>query len=418
MISRAFRPLARAIGGNLVLTGMFATTAALAQDPGQAPPPRQVGVVEMQLQDVPRVVTLPGRAVASEQALIRPRVSGMITEILYQPGTLLQPGSPMFRLDATTYEANVISAEANVLSARAATTQAVSAYERVSRLQSSGSTRADLETAQSNMEQAQARLKAAEAALDIAQAELGWTVVTSPVSGMSSVADVSVGDLVTANQGQAMATVTRLDPIEVDMYEPSVRIQRLYGEIGAGRLKLNETLRATLTLETGETYAAVGELLAPGFTVSTTTGAVDNRYRFQNPDHRLLPGMFLRGQIELGTSKAFLVSQSAATRDRTGAMTVWVVENGAAVQRSVVDDGSHDGSWIVTQGLNPGDQVIVDSFTGLAPGTPVAPVPATFTAQGVASDAAAPAAAATPEAAPAATPEAAPAGTETETKAE
>lgn len=366
----------------LSLTASAAGTPARAQEAPQMPP-KQVGVVEMQLQPVPRIVTLPGRAVAGAEAAIRPRVSGMVTDILYDPGAPLTAGTPMFRLDATTYESGVITAEANVASARAAATEADAAADRARRLQGSGSTPVQLSTAQSAADQANAKLRAAEAALAVAKAELGWTTITSPIDGLASVTNVSVGDLVTANQGEALATVTRLDPIEVDMLEPSVRLQSVVDDIKSGRLTMNDTLHATLTLENGQTYAAKGELVAPGFSVSPTTGAIDNRFRFENPDRRLLPGMFLRGTVELGKTQAFLVSQSAATRDRTGQLSVWVVEDGKVAQRKLTDNGTWQHNWIVTKGLKPGDLVVADNLTGLTAGTPVVTLPVTYDEQGV-----------------------------------
>lgn len=363
-------------------------------------PPKQVGVVELKEEDVPRVVTMPGRAVAGAETGIRPRVSGMVTEILYRGGTQLEAGTPMFRIEATTYEAGLASAEADVSSARAAANVAQSAYDRGVRLVGSGLSAAELENTKSTLEQAQARLSSAEAALRVKTLELDWTTVVSPIAGMASVATVSVGDLVTANQATPLATVTRLDPIDVDVYEPSSRMLGLFDDIASGRLKPNETIRATLTLENGQTYSVAGELLSPGFTVSTTTGAVDNRFRFENPDRRLLPGMFVRGQIEIGVTRAILVSQSAATRDRTGQLTAFVIEDGKAVQRPLVEDGTHRGNWIVVEGVRAGEMLVVDGFNGLAPGMAVVPVPVTIDDKGLVQDQPKPAEGAAPAATP------------------
>lgn len=365
-------------------------TPALAQDPGQMPP-KQVGVVTVQPQDVPRVVTLPGRAVAASATSIRPRVGGLVTEILYEPGRHVEAGAPMFRIEDGTYRANLASAEAQVASAAAQVTQAQSAFSRTEQLLGSGTTQAQVEAARATLDQARAALQAAEAARTLAESDLAWTTVTSPIAGIASVSDVSVGDLVTAGQADPMASVTQLDPIEVDMYEPSSRFLGVLDDIDDGSLRLNEQLRATLTLENGRTYQAQGELVAPGVTVSTTTGSIDTRFRFDNPDNLILPGMFLRGQVELGVTRAFLVSQSAARRDKIGNLTAWVVADGKASQRQLTEDGSYQQQWIVTDGLAEGDQLIVDGLTGLAAGMDVAPVPVTFDENGVVRDAPAPA---------------------------
>lgn len=384
-----------------VLLGLwFLSLPALAQ---QMPPP-SVGVVTLQPQPVPRILTLPGRAVAGSEAAIRPRVSGLITEILYRPGTALEAGDPMFRIDPTTYEANVRSAQAQVASAQAALTQARTSFGRTEQLLGSGTSQAQVDESRAILQQAEAALQSAEAALALAQAELDWTTVTSPISGLASVARVSVGDLVTASQADPLATVTQLDPIDVDMYEPSSRILALRDDIREGRLQLNETLQATLTLETGESYAFTGELVAPGYTVSTSTGAVDTRFRFDNPRRLILPGMFLRGQVNLGTTNAFLVTQNAATRDQTGQLTAWVVRDGKATEVDLADGGTYQNHWIVTEGLEPGDLLAVDNLAALTEGAAVTTVPVTLDENGVPRETSAQAPAETPAQPPAQAP--------------
>ena len=353
----------------------------MAQSP-QMPPP-QVGVVEVARQEVPHILILPGRAVAQAETEIRPRVGGLITEILYEAGSELQAGTPMFRIEPTTYEANLTSAEANVLSARAALTEAETSFNRTERLLGSGVAQAQVDQSRATLEQAQAALQGAQAAQRLAQADLDWTTVTSPIEGIASVASVSVGDLVTAGQAEALATVTRLDPIEVDMYEPSARMLSIRRDVSEGRLNLNDKVRAQLTLENGETYSATGELVAPGVTVSTSTGAVDTRFRFENPRGLILPGMFVRGQVNLGTIDAFLVTQNAATRDKTGRLTAWVIRDGKAARVELTDDGSYQNHWIVTEGLQQGDLLAVDNLSKLSEGAEVTTVPVTVNEQGV-----------------------------------
>ncbi|GHB30038.1 RND transporter [Pseudovibrio japonicus] len=357
---------------------VFPSIAAQAQVPA-----KKVGVVEMEKQAVPRTFTEPGRAVAVAEAAIRPQVSGIITEILYKAGTKLEPGTPMFRIDPTTYETKVLSAEANVESARSATSNAKSTYERATRLKGSALSEADVESARSELEQAQASLKAAEAALLEAQAELKWTTVISPIEGMASVARVSLGDLVTANQSEELATVTKLDPIAIDVYAPSSRVLSIYDEVAEGRLQVNEAIKAKLTLETGRIFKADGELVAPGYNVSTSTGSISTRFRFENPKNVLLPGMFVRAQVDLGVTEAFLVSQSAATRDLTGQLSTWVISRGKAEKRLLTDIGSYQNNWIVTSGLFDGDLIAVDGLKGLKEGAEVETIPVEYDENGV-----------------------------------
>lgn len=153
------------------------------------------------------------------------------------------------------------------------------------------------------------------------------------------------------------------------MDEPSARLLSLR-DISEGRLQLKETPKATLTLETGDTYAATGDLVAPGFTVSPSTGAVDTRFPFDNPRRLMLPGMVLRGQIELGTTEALLVKQNAATRSKIGQLTAWVMRDGKALQVYLVDDDTYQNDWIVTEGLEPGEMPAVDNLAALPKARP------------------------------------------------
>ncbi|TKA96757.1 efflux RND transporter periplasmic adaptor subunit [Cereibacter changlensis] len=359
-------------------------SASLAQE---APPPAEVGVIAMTEQPVSRRSTVPGRAVASQQAEIRPRVGGVVTEILYAPGQPVTVGTPMFRLDAASYEAAVSSAEAGVARADAALTQAQTSLRRSEQLEGSGVTSADVDSARATAAEAEADLQSARAALRVAQIELSWTEITSPINGFPDVAKVSVGDLVTAGQADTLTTVTRLDPIYVDMIEPSARLLSIRDEIDSGALRMNETLKVSLTLENGRSFNGTGSLVSPGVQVSTTTGTVAVRFQFDNPNRIILPGMFVRGDVELGTVQAFLVPQRAATRERDGSLTVWVAgEGNLAEQRRIETSGSFENAWVVTEGLAEGDQVIVDGLSSLRAGAEVVPVPVTLDAQGVVQD--------------------------------
>lgn len=379
----------QAARGRLAATILVAALAMAGAASGQAgggQGPKQVGVLTLTQQDVPRVFTLPGRAVAFQEAQIRPRVEGIVTGILYEAGRPLAAGAPMFSIEPATYQASLAQAEAAVASAAAVIPEAQAAYGRAQRLLGSGSTQVDLESARAKLDQAQAALQSAEAAADLARLQLSWTTISSPIAGVASVAGVSVGDLVTAGQATVLATVTQLDPIEVDVYETSARMLRMRAEIDAGRLQRNDKVKATLTLENGETFSGEGTMVAAGSTVSATTGSVDFRFRFPNPDNRVMPGMFVRGQVELGHFKAYLVPQMAATRGNDGVLTAYVAMNGKAELRRLTDDGTYRNQWIVREGLAEGEQLVVNGLTGLAAGAEVAPVPVAVDDQGVARD--------------------------------
>lgn len=382
----------------MVLAVLMSTTAANAQSgpPGAmgAMPPvdLQVGVVEMARQAVPRVVTSPGRAVAFQEVGLRPRVGGVIEDILYTPGQMLEVGDPLFRIDDAAYLAAAATARANVATAEAKLTLMQAAYDRAQQLEGRGSSTAEVEAALANLEEAEATLDAARAALDYAQTELSWTTLTSPIKGRAGVSTVSVGDLVTAGQADALTTIIRFDPIYVDMMEASARILSIRSSLTDGTLEQNDTLQATLTLENGEVYRGNGQLVTPGNTVSTSTGTVTIRFQFDNPQHVILPGMFVRGDVAVGTVQAYLVPQRAATRGASGELTAYILaEDGTAQQVTLQDDGSYENAWIVRDGLKDGDKLIVDGLSALRPGQAVTQVAAVIDQDGIARDADAPA---------------------------
>ncbi len=376
-------------GAIIALTGI----ASMANAQGAPTGPIEVGVVEATLHEVPRVVTLPGRAVAFQAVELRPRVGGVIEEILYTPGQLLDVGDPLFRIDDASYIAAEATARADVAKAEANLPVAQAAYGRAEQLAGRGYTEAEVEAARASLAEAKATLDATEATLEYAQTELSWTTLKSPISGRADVATVSVGDLVTAGQADELTTIVRSDPIYVDMMEASARMLSVRKGIDEGTLKQNDILQATLRLENGDVYRGMGEMVTPGNFVSTTTGTVTIRFKFDNPHYVVIPGMFLRGEIVLGTMQAYLVPQRAATRGNSGQLTAFIVgEDGTAQQITLDDDGSYQNSWIVREGLNDGDQLIVDGLSSVRDGQAVTPVAAIIDEDGISRDADAPAA--------------------------
>jgi len=363
--------------------------ASMACAQGAPSGPMDVGVIEARLQEVPRAVTLPGRAVAFQEVEVRPRVGGVIEEILYTPGQHLEVGDPLFRIDDSAYLAAEASARADLATAQANLPVAQSAYDRAERLSGRGYTEAEVEEARASLAEAKATLDAAQAALEYARTELSWTTVTSPITGRADVSTVSVGDLVTAGQSDELTTIVRSDPIYVDMMETSARILSVQKGVHEGTLQRNDDLKAELVLENGDIYRGTGHLVTPGTSVSTTTGTVTVRFQFDNPHHVVIPGMFLRGEILIGTMQAFLVPQRAATRENSGKLTVFVVdEDGTAKQVTLSDDGSYQNGWIVREGLSEGDKLIVDGLSALREGQAVTPVAAVIDDNGNVQDSA------------------------------
>ncbi|MDK8872377.1 efflux RND transporter periplasmic adaptor subunit [Paracoccus sp. SSJ] len=364
---------------------LLAGQAFAQQGPGRRGPqgPTEVGVMATAEEDVPYTVTLPGRAIAYQQTGIRPQVGGEVLEIAYDPGRPVKAGDVLFRLDPETLAAALAAAEAAVAGAEASLTQAQNTVTRYRRLEGSGVSAVDRANAEVALKQAEADLKSAEAARDAARLALQRTEIRSPLDGVADVAAVSVGDLVTASQSESLTTITQLDPIYVDVSESSARMLRNRARISAGQLTVNGGVGTQLILETGEEYQGAGRIVSPGITVSPTTGTVPIRLQFDNPDQMILPGQFLRVKLTLGTTRAVLVPQRATSRASDGTLTAFVARDGKAQQVTLSEQGSHRNSWIVTQGINPGEQLIVDGLDNLRAGTEIATVPVTIDAQGV-----------------------------------
>lgn len=361
---------------------------ALAQQGGGAggggpAGPSEVGVTELRREDVTLTVTLPGRAVAVAQTAIRPQVGGEIVEIAYEPGEQVDTGTVLFRLDTETLAAELTAAEVGVTGAEVAVTGAQATVDRYDRLQGSGVSRAELETAQVSLASAQAQLAAAQAQRDLAQLALDRTQIRSPIDGVVDIAAVSVGDLVTASQTQALTTVTQLDPVYVDVSESRARILRNRERATLGNLQPSDGPDARLILETGQEYPLGGRMVSPGIAVSATTGTVPFRLEFPNPDRLILPGQFLRVEVTVGSVNAVLVPQRATSRAASGALTAFVVRDGRADQVTLTETGTHDNAWVVTEGVEAGDALVLDGLTNLRDGAEVTPVPVEIDPQGV-----------------------------------
>lgn len=352
----------------------------------------RVGVVTLAQTDVPYRLTVPGRAVAYEEVDIRPRVAGVIAKILYKAGRPVQVGDPLFTIEGDTFEAELKSARAAVDSAQAALEAAQATYARYKKLESTSISVEDVDAARVAVASAEATLRSAEAARDTAQLNLDRTSITSPISGVPDVATVSTGAIVTANQTDALTTVTRLDPIYVDVEESSRRMLEHRAMLETGKLVRSDTVDFALTLETGEVYERRGSFVSPGTTVSSTTGTTETRIQFDNPNRKILPGQFLRVTITLGTIRAVLVPQRATARASDGTLSAFVAVGGKVQKRILTTEGSYDNAWIVTDGVSAGEALVVDGLTDLQDDTPVATVPVTISEDGVTEELASPAA--------------------------
>ncbi|SEQ52480.1 membrane fusion protein, multidrug efflux system [Devosia sp. YR412] len=374
----------------LVLTG-----AASAQPMGGGGPPgmggnsgpADVGTVTLSAQSVPMTTTLPGRIVASATAEIRPQVGGMVTVVNVSEGQQVAAGDVLFTIDAASYEAEVAVAEANVASAEAQLPAAEATVQRYTALVGSGGVaQTELDTAQATLAQAKASLISAEASLRVAQLTLERASVTAPIAGTVGVITAQIGALVTANQADALTTIRQLDPVDIELAESSSNLLALRKALASGELERGGSAPSvTLVLEDGSAYDQTGTVSAADVVISQTTGSFTIRASMPNPDRTLLPGMFVRATVSVGNQpNAFLVPQRAVTFNDDGNPTAYFVGvDGTAERRVLTASREVDNAWVVTSGVNAGDELIVDGLQKVSDGGAINPVAVVIEDNGV-----------------------------------
>jgi membrane fusion protein (multidrug efflux system) len=340
--------------------------------------PTTVGYVVIQQGSAPLEQELPGRVAAYQVSEVRPQVSGVILRRLFQEGAFVRQGQTLYQIDPSIYNAQAAQAEANLQSARA---QAEAARTLASRyrplVEQQASSKQDYTNAVAQARQADASVAQNSAAVRTAQINQRFTRVPAPISGRIGLSNVTEGALVTANQTNAMTTITRLDPVFVDIQESASDLLALRRSLGQSGVEPTST-QVRLKLPDGSDYAFTGTIEFSEVLVDQSTGTVTLRARFRNPQSMLLPGMFVTAQFAQAIdTSAFLVPQQAVTRDPQGNATLFVVGPGnRAVQRSVVADRTQGAYWVVTQGLAQGEKVITQGSASLKDGAAIKPVAA------------------------------------------
>lgn len=347
--------------------------------PPAAPPPQEVGVVTLQPERVELVTELPGRTTAFRVAEVRPQVGGIILQRLYEEGGSVEAGEQLYQIDPAPYQAAYDSRKAAVARAEAAVEVGRLQAGRIEKLKSSRVvSQQEYDEATATLKQAAAELASAQAAEQAARIDLEYTRVLSPIAGIIGRSSVTEGALVTAQQPMALATVQQLDPIYVDVTQSSAQILRFQRELAAGELKNDGKQHATarLILEDGTEYSEPGILQFSETTVDPGTGSVTLRAVFPNPQRKLLPGMFVRTLITAGTREnALLVPQRGVTRNQKGEPIALAVDPDNRVELHVLQTSRTIGDqWLVTDGLAPGDRVIIEGLQKAAPGAEVHPV--------------------------------------------
>jgi membrane fusion protein, multidrug efflux system len=349
-----------------------------AGPPGPPAMKPEVSVVTLHPQSVAITGELPGRTTASLTAEVRPQVSGIIKARLYQEGSLVKAGDPLYQLDPASYQAAYDSATAALQKSQAAVPNAQAKVDRYEGLiKQNAVSKQDLDDANATLAQANADVAAEKAAVDTARINLDYTKITAPISGWTDKSSLTPGALVTANQTTVLTTIRTLDPINVDVTESSTNLLNWRQAVSEGRIKLNgPDVRVKLKLENGATYSHTGKLAFAEANVSTTTGTFAVRAEFPNPDRLLLPGMYVRAIVEQGVAEnSFLAPQRAVTRNTKGEATaLFVTQEGKVEQRVLSIDRSVGATWLVSSGVNDGDRIVVEGTLLVRPGQDVTAV--------------------------------------------
>ncbi|EAX6109335.1 multidrug efflux RND transporter periplasmic adaptor subunit AcrA [Salmonella enterica] len=370
--NRGLTPLAVVLmlSGSLALTGC---DDKQNQQGGQQMP--EVGVVTLKTEPLQITTELPGRTVAYRIAEVRPQVSGIILKRNFVEGSDIEAGVSLYQIDPATYQATYDSAKGDLAKAQAAANIAELTVKRYQKLLGTQYiSKQEYDQALADAQQATAAVVAAKAAVETARINLAYTKVTSPISGRIGKSSVTEGALVQNGQASALATVQQLDPIYVDVTQSSNDFLRLKQELANGSLKQeNGKAKVDLVTSDGIKFPQSGTLEFSDVTVDQTTGSITLRAIFPNPDHTLLPGMFVRARLQEGTKPtALLVPQQGVTRTPRGDATVLVVGADNKVEiRQIVASQAIGDKWLVTDGLKAGDRVVVSGLQKVRPGAQV-----------------------------------------------
>jgi membrane fusion protein (multidrug efflux system) len=369
-----FAPLLGVLAFALALGGCHEQERSSRRNEGTP----QVGYVTTTPQSVPLTTELTGRVAAFESSEVRPQVSGIIEKRLFEEGSEVKAGQTLYQIDPRVYQAAFDEARANLASARATAVAAKAKADRYKPLAAvEAVSKQDYADAVAAAGEAEAAVKQAEAQVEAAQINLRFTKVPAPISGRIGRSLFTVGALVTAGQADPLAAIQRLDPVFVDIQQSSADLLSLRRALSRAGMSPS-TAAVELKLEDGTTYDQPGTVEFSEAVVDQSTGTVTLRARFPNPDGLLLPGMFVRAVVAQAVdNKAFLVPQQALTRNLKGDATVLLVgKDNKVEERKVTTERTYGAFWVVTQGLEPGDEIITEGTGKVVPGDAIIPVPA------------------------------------------
>ncbi len=347
----------------LAACGGGSDEAAQQQAAAERPAP-EVGVVTVQPQQVTISTDLPGRLESRRTANVRAQVGGIIQQRLFQEGSYVRAGQPLYQLDNATYVAGLESARAQLASAEATLAKADADLARYKPLvEADAISKQEYDAAIQAKRAGEAGVKSARAAIKSSQINVDYSRITAPISGFIGQSNVSEGTLVSANDATVLATIQQTNPLYVNVTQSATAIMKLRQSIADGSMQaVNGAVEVSILLEDGTEYPQKGRLLFADPTVDETTGQVTLRAEVPNPDNILLPGLYVRVSLpQANMANAFVVPQQAVTRGQQD--TVMVVNADGSMAPKVVTVSQQQGSnWIITGGLQAGDKVIVDGL--------------------------------------------------------
>nr|WP_149194513.1 efflux RND transporter periplasmic adaptor subunit [Luteimonas suaedae] len=349
----------------------LAFAACSSKTPPEQPPP-EVGVYTVAAQRLSMDQTLSGRTVAHMTSDVRPQVGGILRKRLFTEGQTVEAGQVLYEIDPAPYQAAFEAARGDLAQAEAAVLSAKPKAERYKALVALDAiSRQEGDDAVATLRQGEAAVLAARAALQTARINLDYTRITAPIAGRIGTSSYTPGALVSAGQADVLATIQQLDPIYVDVSQSSAQLLQLRRRLDAGQLKaVDGKAEVRVVLEDGSTHAHAGTLEVVDARVDEATGTVRLRAVVPNPDHLLLPGMYVRAVLAMAIDEqAILVPQQAVTRDAKGQAQVLVVNADGKVEQRRLRTGDAVGDrWVVSEGLAVGDHVIVEGGARVRPG--------------------------------------------------
>ncbi|WP_170005525.1 efflux RND transporter periplasmic adaptor subunit [Pseudopontixanthobacter vadosimaris] len=346
-----------------------------APEEAPAPQPVPVRTVTIGSEAIPNVIELPGRVEPVREAEVRARVTGIVQERLYEEGTDVREGQPLFRIDPRELQAGSAQIQASLERARATEANARAVVERYRPLVAENAISGqEYDAAVAAAREASANVAQIRAQLDAASLQLGYTTVRAPISGRAGRAQVTEGALVSQVEGTLLTEIEQISPVYVSFAQSASEVLAVRRAIAAGELELGEDERVEvrLTFSDGTEYPIPGYIDFLDFSVDQETGTVELRAEFPNPSGLLLPGEFVRAKIYAGqVSSGIAVPQRAVTVNENGGSVFVVDRQGTAALRQVELGATVNGRWVIESGLRPGDVVIVSNLQKIRPGVPV-----------------------------------------------